>query len=852
MAQGGQLKIFFGYTLGEDTLRAMLKGAADARRTGEDVLLGALETEPGPGLKRLLRGLPVLGGASPRKPLDVDEALSRRPGLLVVENLAGRNPEGSRHARQYRAVRELLDAGISVYTTLDVRQIESLQDTIADILGPEPRDCVPDAVFDGAQQVAFVDREPQELLQRQEGTESLSLAQLTALREIALRRSADRLRRRTAGPEGEYRTGEHILVCLSSAPSNPRIVRTGAKMAAAFQGRLTALYVRTPGYAAMGQEDRERLQANTRLAESLGASVETTYGEDISTQIAEYARLAGVTKIVLGRSTVKRRHLWSKPPLTETLAQLAPNLDIYIIPDSAAQGAYQPPKPHKSPGWRCSPRELGLTLGLLAGITAISQGFYVWGFSEANIMAVYLLGILLIAVLTRGWLCSLTASAASVVLFGYLFTQPRFTLNLYDKRHLVTMLILFSSALLTGTLANRLKGLARESAMAAYRSKMLFETNQELQKAEDAAAVAALAGQQLSRLLGREVAVALKDGAGLEMPRRFGNLPGVFPDGWEDQVAGWVLRNHKRAGASTETFPDARNLYLAIRSREEIYGVVGIALGDAPLEPFEYSVVLSVLGECALALDSRHSVMEKAQTELRAQREQLRADLLRSISHDLRSPLTSISGNASNLLTNGEQLDTASRRQIYGDIYDDAVWLTNLVENLLSVTRLEDGRMTLHTAPELMDDILAEAVRHTGRRKGSRTIVLRDEGELLLVNCDGRLIVQVVCNLLDNAIKYTPEGAHIQVQAENRDGCVQVTVSDDGPGIPAAEKAQIFEMFCTGSGTIADSRRSLGLGLALCRSILTAHGGRIWVEDNQPSGARFVFTLPRGKVEIHE
>ena len=852
MVPRGQLKIFFGYAPGEDTLRVMLKEAADARRTGEDVLLGTLETEPGPDLKRLLRGLPVLGGGSPRKPLDVDEALSRRPGLLVVENLAGRNPEGSRHSRQYRGVEELLSAGINVCTTLNVQNIESLQDTISDILGPGIRECVPDAVFDGAQQVAFVDREPQELLQGQRDESALTLAQLTALREIALRRSADRLRRLSRAAREDYRTGEHILVCLSSAPSNARIVRTGAKMAAAFQGRLTALFVRTPDYAGMEPEDRARLQANIRLAESLGAWVETTYGEDVPTQIAEYARLTGVTKIVLGRTTVRRRHPWSKPPLTERLAQLAPSLDIYIIPDSASQGTYLPPKARQSRWHGCSPREFGITLGLLAAATSINLAFFALGFSEANIMAVYLLGILLIAVLTRGWMCSLAASVCAVGLFGYLFTQPRFTLSLYDKRHLVTLLIFFSSALLTGTLANRLKGLARESSMAAYRSKMLFETNQRLQKAEDAPAVAVLAGEQLSKLLGREIGVAMKNGQTLEPPRCFGGTSLVFPEHWESAVAQWVLGSRKRAGASTETFPDARNLYLAIRAREEIYGVVGIALGETPLEPFEYSMVLSVLGECALALDSQRNAGEKVASELRAQREQLRADLLRSISHDLRSPLTSISGNASNLLTNGEQLDEASRRQIYGDIYDDAVWLTNLVENLLSVTRLEDGRMTLHPAPELMDDIIDEAVRHTGRRKGSRSITAREDGELLLVNCDGRLIVQVLCNLLDNAIKYTQEGAKIEILARKQEENVQIQVCDDGPGIPREQQAHIFEMFYTGGSGAVDSRRSLGLGLALCKSIVTAHGGSLSVSDNQPRGTVFTVTLPCGKVEIHE
>lgn len=283
-----------------------------------------------------------------------------------------------------------------------------------------------------------------------------------------------------------------------------------------------------------------------------------------------------------------------------------------------------------------------------------------------------------------------------------------------------------------------------------------------------------------------------------------------------------------------------------------MFGVIGIDLSEKPLDAFENSVLLSILGEGALAIENRRNALEKEQAALQARNEELRANLLRTISHDLRTPLTSISGNASNLLSNGETLDTETRNKICTDIFDDAQWLIGLVENLLSITRIEDGRMNLQISPQLMDEMIEEALHHVNRKSCEHTITTQYGDEILLVNVDARLIMQVVVNLVDNAIKYTPVGSVIQISAYRKDHQVIVEVADNGPGIPDRAKAQVFEMFYTGQSRIADSHRSLGLGLPLCRAILTAHGGTLTLRDNIPNGSVFSFALPQSEVNIHE
>ncbi len=857
----GKLKIFFGYAPGTGKTRAMLEAAYSAVREGVDVVAACVNARGEHGVMELLADMERSAGRGGE--LDLDALLARRPQLVALDELAHANAPGSRHGKRYQDVAELLAAGIDVYTTANVQDIESLSDIVAAVAGQAPAECIPDTVFDHADAIVLVDLEPDRLLERlagrQGGAQSPSLESLWALREIAMRRCADRIKLRLEASRGKrgsaYRTDEHVLVCLSSSPSNARIIRTASRMASAFRGAFTALFVQTPQLRAMSDGDKARLSENMRLAKRLGAAIETVYGDDIPLQIAEFARLCGVTKIVIGRSAAARKSLFGKPILTERLIALAPGLDIHIIPDGEAGQPYRFKRGNWHGMFALSVDDVVKSVLVLLAATLVGLAFSHLGFTEANIITVYILGVLILSVITTGGVCSLLASAVSVLVFNFFFTAPRFTFHVTDKGYPVTFLIMFVAALLAGTLAARLKESARQSVQAAYRMKVLLETNQLLQKAKGRSEIVAATAGQLVKLLGREVTVALAGKDELEQPLVFspsgqGGVPREL-DPQEQEVALWVLHNNRHAGATTDSFSGAKCLYLAIRTGGCVYGVVGIAVGEQPLDAFENGVLLSILGECALAMESEKNAREKVEAAILAKNEQLRANLLRTISHDLRTPLTAISGHASNLLSNGEAFDEQTKRQIYADIRDDSLWLINLVENLLSVSRIENGQMHLNLSVELLAEVVDEALRHADRST-EHHLTVHHAQEYALVRVDAKLIVQVLINLIDNAIKYTPPGSHIAITSQQLQGRVAVSVVDDGPGIPDAAKARVFDMFFSAASSLPDSRRSLGLGLYLCKAIIHAHHGEIYVSDNLPRGTVFTFTLPAEEVNLHE
>lgn len=865
----GKLTIFASYFSGAGKSYAMLESAREAKQAGLDVAIGIRSDTQWPQTTALAETFEVLPCKKVARDghiadeIDLDACLQRHPQLIVIEDLSHWNADACRHMKRYQDIEELRKAGIDVYTTLDIHHIESIQDTVFSILGTSVPERIPDRVFDQADQVEFIDLEPQRLRQRlMDGhkealLEGCSLSQLSALREVGLRRCADRAALYTHEKmQTEYRTHEHILVCLSSAPSNEKIIRTAARMAGAFRCGFTALFVETKAFQWMNARDKQRLQGNMRLAQQLGASIETVYGDDVAYQIAEFSRLSGVTKIVLGRSGIPRRLLLRKPSLTERLIELTPELDIHIIPDNGVNRLLDTKHREVMHMPSISVLDLLKSAGILVLVTLIGLLFYNFGFTEANIITLYILGVMLISVYTRSSICSFVASIASVLTFNFLFTVPRFTLQAYDSEYPITFLVMFLASLLTGSLASKLKSHAKRSAQVAWRTKLLFETSQNLQRAHTQEEIISVTAKQLLKIFQRDIVVYSIDEKGLLEPEIFlvdeAASPQRYTTAKEREVAQWVLSNNKRAGAGTETLPDARCTYLSIRTGERVYGVVGIAASDKPLDSFESSILLSVLGECALALENQKNVEEKEAAAVLAKNEQLRANLLRSISHDLRTPLTSISGNASNLLSNGPLFDAKTKEQMYADIYDDAMWLINLVENLLSVSRLEQGRMNLHLTTELMDEVVAEALRHINRKRAEYHFHVQSSDDYLLAQMDAKLIVQVLINILDNAMKYTPPGSDIEIGWKQEGTFIYISVADNGPGIPDQAKPHIFDMFYSASNQIADSRRSMGLGLALCKSIVNAHGGEIVVSDHKPHGSIFTFSVPAGEVELHE
>ena len=651
--------------------------------------------------------------------------------------------------------------------------------------------------------------------------------------------------------ESNKYSDEHILVCLSAAPSNKKIINMAAKMANAFPSRFTALYVRTGTKSE--DLDKEKLEEHIRYAEKMGAEIVMTHGVNIPVQIAEYARLSNVTQIVIGQSNARRNYFFSKATLTEKLIEIVPDIDIHIIPDAMKTRIYQK-RPYVWYVEKPSVKDYFLTIFIFVICTLIGLLFQKFHFTDTNIVTIYILGVLLTSILTNGYLCSVAGSFLSVFLFCFFLTEPRMSFQTYAVGYPVTFFIMLISSVLTGALAAKLKMHAKLSAQLAFRTQVLFDTDRLMQKAKGETEILDVTCTQLLRLLNRSITAYVVENGALSEGKLFSGKKEntedfLIPE--EQQIARWVYENRQRAGASTHYFPQAKCIYLAIRSGNNVYGVIGIPLQKETLDSFEYSILLSVINECALAMENAQNAIEKEKNAVMAKNEQLRADLLRAISHDLRTPLCSISGNADMLLGNSDRLDEATKHQIYSDIYDDSEWLIGVVENLLSITRLNDGRLKFKFTDQLLDEVIAESLRHISRKHDDYKIVTDCE-ELVLARMDVRLIMQVLVNLVDNAIKYTPPGSVICIRGTKTDGKAQISVEDNGPGIPEEMKSHIFEMFYTGKTTVADSQRSLGLGLALCHSIIEAHEGTLVLTDHNPHGCNFTFTLPLSEVTLNE
>lgn len=863
----GRLKIFFGYAAGVGKTYAMLEAAHQAQKEGVDVVVGYVEPHARPDTLALLEGLEVLScrevdyrGIRLRE-FDLDGALARRPQLILVDELAHSNAPGCRHTKRYQDVEELLQAGINVYTTVNVQHLESLNDLVTSITGIVVNERIPDHVFDRANQVELVDIAPADLEKRLEegkiyrqrqakqALENFFTAEnLTALREIAMRRTADQLNR-TAVQEKKgkaARAGDHILICLSSAPSNAKVIRTAARMAEAFHSGFTALFVQTPETKELSGENIKRLRSNLRLAEQLGAQIATVYGADPAEQIAEYARVSGITKIVMGRVN-HRQHPWiGQKSLADRLIERT-DLDVYIIPDR--QPLYKKPlgKLRKS-RVRFSWRDAVVTLLCLAISTAVGFAFDWAGFSESNIITIYILGVLVTAVSTSGHLYGAANSLLSVLAFNFFFTEPRFTLQADGPSYPVTFLIMLSSSIIASSLASRVKEQARMAAEKSYYTELLLGSSQKLQTIRTEWDCLRLTAEQLSRMFDRPVIYALND-ADKELDFRIEPadehtlLEKLSTE--EIGVAKWVQKNNKHAGATTNTLPDSKWLFLSVRGTRGVMGIVGVPIaGYVVPDAFEKNLMVALLGECGLSQERIRLEEERNQIALQTQRESLQANLLRAVSHDLRTPLTNINGSVGILMGKDQTLKPEVREQLYTAIDDDTNWLINMTENLLAATQLETDRTKLKTAPELLEDLFQSAVRQLDRRARDHHISVDLEDQTLMASMNAGMIQRVIINMMNNAIQYTPKDSHIILSGTHRKDWVEISVSDDGPGIPDEAKKHLFDLFYTAEQGKPDSKRGLGLGLHLCQSIVNAHGGTITVSDHAPSGTTFRFTLP--------
>ncbi len=862
-ARRGRLKIFFGAAPGVGKTYSMLEAARERRREGIDLAIGWVDTHGRAETEALTAGLERMPvrlvehrGITLRE-LDVDAALRRRPALLLVDELAHTNAPGSRHARRWQDVEEILDAGIDVYTTLNVQHLESLNDVVARITGVAVHETVPDTIFDRAVEIEMIDLPPDDLLQRlREGKVYLPAeaeralrnffrkGNLIALRELALRRTAERVDEQVAQYRKEqgivqpWPTRDRLLVVVGPAPQSANVIRAAYRMAARLKAPWIALSIETPAYLALPEEDRELVGAHLELAERLGAEPLVIQGERVSDEILAVARERSVTRIIVGKPTRSRWREALRGSVVDELVRGSGDVDV-LVTTGAEEEAWRPAPILRSR--RSSGRDY---LDALAAVVAATL-FCLWTrslFTLADQTMIYLLGVLIVAS-RKPRRPSLAAAVLSVAALDFFFVPPFYSLNIADLRYAVTFAVMLVVALTVSTLTVRIREQADAARQRERRTAALYAMSRQFSAQTEVGEIASTAVSHVRNLMEAEAFVLLAEKDGRLHPVAGGELPQARSER-ELAVARWVFGHGRPAGCGTDTLPGSECLFFPLVGTRGPLGVFGIVLGPrAPApSPSRAQLLETYVAHTALAVERALLEEEADRARVAAETEQARSALLSAVSHDLRTPLASMTGSACVLLEHPGDLGDPERRELLETIREESERLGRLVGDLLDLTRLGSGSLRARKEWYPLEDVISSALGRLESRLEGREIRVEMPPDVLLAPIDPILLEQVFLNLIENAVKYSPPGSPLEIRAAAGDGEVAVEVGDRGPGLPPGEEERVFERFYR----VADGRRAegAGLGLAVCQAILKAHGGRIAAGNRPGGGAVFRFTLP--------
>lgn len=855
----GRLKVFFGASPGVGKTYAMLTVARAQRAEGFDVVMGWVETHGRAETAALVEGLDAL---PPReveyrgvvlREFDLDAALARKPGLLLLDELAHTNAPGLRHEKRWQDVEELLESGITVYTTLNVQHLESLNDLVNQITGIAVRETVPDRILDAADEVEFVDLPPEELLKRlAEGKVYLpdraALAarhffrkgNLLALREMALRRTAEHVDadvqdyRRDHEIDLAWPVAERILVCVRPNPDSERLVRAARRIAARLRAPWIVAYVESTAQPLLSPAERRSLTRTLKLAEDLGASTASLSGETVGEAILTFARQRNVSRIVVGRPVHSRWRDRLKGSLLDEIVRGAGGIEVLVVPGGQKDTERSAEKV-SGPPIRRLPYLVSTGVVFLCSLVCWAMA---GRFDKSNLVMVYLLGVAFVA--TRyGRRPSALAAVLSVAAFDFFFVPPYLTFAVTDTQYVITFGVMLVVSLLISTLAARVRGQAEGARRREARTQVLYGMSRDLAGARTVREVAQAASRHVSEIVQGPAEVLLPAPGG-----RLAALDGTATDPREAAVAQWAFDHQRVAGLGTDTLPGASALYVPLPGTRTVHGVLGVRPHDSllPLVPEQLDLLETFARQAASGIEHVRLGEEAEAARLAAEAERLRSTLLSSVSHDLRTPLGVIEGAASTLLDPAVTLEESARRDLTLTIHEEAERLNRRVRNLLDMTRFEAGAVQIQREWQSLEEVVGAALSRV--EFGARPVTVQIPAGLPLVLCDDVLIEQLLVNLLENAIKYSPPSGAIEVSVRDSAEEVVVTVADRGPGIPESEKERVFEKF----HRVAQSHPAggVGLGLAICRSIVAAHGGRIWAEDREGGGAAFRFALPRG------
>jgi len=866
----GKLKIFFGYAAGVGKTYAMLDEAGELLKSGVDVLVGYVEPHTRPETMELMDGLSVLPPLSVRyknirlQEFDLDAALERKPEVILVDELAHSNAEGVRNRKRYQDVEELLNAGIDVYTTVNVQHIESLNDIVRDITTVNVQETIPDYLFDHADKIKLIDIEPDELLRRFEGgkiyrpervetalSNFFTYENLCLLRELAVRKIADRISHENQNERRltEKTAGIRMLVCVGPSPSSAKCIRWTGRTAEAFRAPWIAVHVEKMDDEQLPEGERKSLRANLDLAERLGAEIVTLNGDDISTVVAEYVRLSGVTNIVVGKSRNKRtlKNFFEKD-FEDRLISLLPNVEVHIIPGGVLQRSYRPPRKfYVGPDIFFSLQDTVKTVSLLTAATLFSMGFRALEIGDHNIIMLYILSVLVVSRVTEGYVYGILASLVSVLAFNFFFTVPYYTFYTIQPGYPVTFVIMLIVALITSALTLRIKAQMRFAVERVHRVEVLYEINKKLLAARGVENIVSLTNEYIVKLFNRSAVFYISGSDGsltgsfLQCPSEIDASSLLSDD--EHAVAHWVLTNQKNAGAGTDTLMGARGVYIPVISQGKVLGVIGVSCAEGLLDQGSRLFLSAITSQVAMALERQFLSDEQRKMTIASEKEKMRSNLLRAVSHDLRTPLTGIWGASSTILENS--LDIPTRDKLIAHIREESQWLIRMVENLLSVTRINEDATSVIKTCEAVEEVVAEAVARIRKRFPGRKVSVKAPDELLMVPMDGTLVEQVLINLMENAVNHSSEDALVEVEIKKSAHYALFEVIDSGEGIPEEILPDLFENYIPDGRRSADSSRGMGIGLSVCMSIVKAHHGKMEAFNKKEGhGAIFRFMLP--------
>ncbi len=863
-ARRGRLKIFFGACAGVGKTWSMLQEAQRLRAQGLDILIGVVETHGRQETAALVDGLAL----QPRKRIhhrgrtvqefDLDAALARHPALILMDELAHTNAPGSRHPKRWQDVEELLDAGIDVFTTVNVQHLESLNDVVSGVTGVQVRETVPDPIFDAADEVVLVDLPPDDLRQRlHEGKVYIAgqaeraienffrKGNLIALRELALRRTADRVDeqmrawRDRQGQERVWHTRDAILLCIGHGRGNEKLVRTAARLAARLGSVWHAVYVETPRLHRLAEHRRRAILAALRLAQELGAETATLADAREDKALVRYAREHNLGKIITGQRPARWR-LWPGETFAARISRLAPDLDLVIVgleEQSPAKNEQRPDTRAFGDKWRVQIRGCLVALALCALITFIASR-WLPGFDAANLVMLYLLGVVIVALFYGRW-PSVLATVINVLSFDLFFIAPEGTLAVSDVQYLLTFSVMLGVGLLTGNLTAGVRYQARIARYREQRTRHLYEMSKALAMTRSP--------QDIAPISARFLQSGLFAQSQLLVPDEHGQLHAVNAESgiknWDDAIARWSFTRGQPAGAGTDTLPGVPWQILPLRAGDKTLGVLIVEPSNPRqlLIPEQQRLLETFTLLVSNALERLTLSASEEQARLATAREQLRNSLLAALSHDLRTPLTVLFGQAE-ILTLDLAAEGSKHAPQASEIRQHVLNTTRLVNNLLDMARIQSGGFNLRKEWLTLEEIIGSALKMLEPGAGARPVIISLPDPLLLIHVDGPLFERVLINLVENAMKYAGPQADIGISAHQQGEQLSLEVWDSGPGIPAGQEQAIFDKFSRGNKESAIP--GVGLGLAICQAIVEVHGGTIYAANRPQGGASFIVTLP--------